>query len=103
MNHSNNFIKLHSPVNKSPQYINYMTIIRMFPTMYEKEKATIITFLGGDETIVKESIDEIFKLMDKPKFSTTINYDKQDQPLNFTIDAKNGSISCINSKDDDLV
>ena len=71
MKHSDNFIKLHSVVDNTPHCINYMLIVRMFPTAYEGVKSTLVV-LWNDEIIVKESVEEILKLMDRKSMFTKI-------------------------------
>jgi len=73
MKHSDNFIKLHSSLNNTSQYVNHMFINRMFPVTHEGTKATLIEFWGDGEVLVKESVDEIFELMNKKSMFTIKN------------------------------
>ena len=66
---SNQFIKLHRP-NTSELYINSMLI----SAIYNSGRGTIILTMSNDEYTVTESVQEIFKLIDKSDTITFKNY-----------------------------
>jgi uncharacterized protein YlzI (FlbEa/FlbD family) len=66
---SKQFLKLHRP-NTSELYINSM----MISAIYNGTRGTLIVTMSGEEYTVTESIEEVFKLIDKSNTITFKSY-----------------------------